>query len=103
MKNRIKKLEEKSFGTEPTVCILRTLYEGKDGEIDSEYTRASVIWASGKTANAVSEPGESHEAFCERVESYKKLTWQHAQTEPGLTVPHAGLRTPTKPENEAGK
>ena len=86
IKSRVGKLEKEIGGPEPTVITFRTIYEGKDGEIESETSRSTIIWGNQRTASLHSAKDESHEAFCERLNEYAKLTWQQAQSVEGLTI-----------------
>lgn len=87
IKSRIGRLEQEKGGPEATILMHRTLYEGREGNIEGENTRAVIIWGYLRTALAGCEDGESFEAFKDRIRAYAKLTWAEAQKLDDLVFP----------------
>ncbi len=84
VKSRIEKLEKAKGSTEPVITPRRIIYEGRYGGIDSEYSYASLDWGPKMYARAKSEEGETYDEFMARLNYYRTLTWQEAQTAEGI-------------------
>lgn len=82
MKRRLEKLKNAIIGEEPQVIVFCTLYEDRNGDVESEYARGTIIWAKGQSASMCGEEGESCEAFGLRMKQLAKLTFAEAQKHP---------------------